>query len=118
MTATGRAVNPAHRPVNSTPGDSAAPEQPSGTGPDGPPPAPIRPAAKINLTIPLATLLGLADHPGEATGFGPIDAALARDLATQAAGHPATKWCYHRHRRRRAPPRPRLRPKRPQQTQN
>jgi len=41
--------------------------------------SPIRPAAKINLTIPLATLLGLADHPGEATGFGPIDAALARD---------------------------------------
>ena len=78
---------------DSTPAGSAAPEQPSGTGPDGPPPAPIRPAAKINLTIPLATLLGLADHPGEATGFGPIDAALARDLATQAAGHPATKWC-------------------------
>ena len=76
-----------------TPGDSAAPEQPSGTGPDGPPPAPIRPAAKINLTIPLATLLGLAEHPGEATGFGPIDAALARTLATQAAGHPATTWC-------------------------
>ena len=78
---------------NRTPGDSAAPEQPSGTGPDGPPPAPIRPAAKINLTIPLATLLGLAEHPGEATGFGPIDATLARTLAAQAAGHPATKWC-------------------------
>ena len=77
---------------NSTPGDSAAPEQPSGNEP-GPPAAPIRPAAKINLTIPLTTLLGLAGHPGEATGFGPIDAALARDLATQAAGHPATKWC-------------------------
>ena len=78
---------------NRTPGDSAAPEQPSGTGPDDPPPAPIRPAAKINLTIPLATLLGLAEHPGEATGFGPIDATLARTLATQAAGHPATTWC-------------------------
>ena len=78
---------------NRTPGDSAARELRSGTGPDGPPPAPIRPAAKINLTIPLATLLGLAEHPGEATGFGPIDAALARDLATQAAGHPATSWC-------------------------
>ncbi len=31
------------------------------------------PAARINLTIPLATLLGLANHPGEAAGFGPID---------------------------------------------
>ena len=78
---------------NRTPGGSAAPEQPSGTGPDGPTPAPIRPAAKINLAIPLATLLGLADHPGEATGFGPIDATLARTLAAQAAGHPATTWC-------------------------
>ena len=76
-----------------TPRDSVAPEQPSGTGPAAAPAAPIRPAAKINLTIPLATLLGLAEHPGEATGFGPIDASLARTLAAQAAGHPATTWC-------------------------
>jgi len=48
------------------------------------------PMARINLTIPLATLLGLAKHPGEAAGFGPIDPALARDLAAQAAGHPGT----------------------------
>ncbi len=78
---------------NRTSGDSTAPQQPSGTGPDGPPPAPIRPAAKINLTIPLATLLGLAEHPGEATGFGPIDPTLARTLAAQTANHPATTWC-------------------------
>ena len=45
------------------------------------------------LTIPLATLLGLADHPGDAAGFGPIDAALARTMATAAAGNPATIWC-------------------------
>ena len=74
-------------------GSGAAPEEPSGTRPDGPPPAPIRPAAKINLTIPLATLLGLAEHPGQVTGFGPIDPALARTLAAQATGHPATTWC-------------------------
>ncbi len=78
---------------NSTPGGSPAPGQPRGTGPGGPAPAPVRAAAKINLTIPLATLLGLAEHPGEATGFGPVDAALARTLAAQAAGHPATSWC-------------------------
>ena len=94
---------------NRTPGDSAAPEQPSGTGPDGPPPAPIRPAAKINLTIPLATLLGLADHPGEATGFGPIDATLARDPGHPGRRTPRNKMVHHRHRPRRAPPRPRLR---------
>jgi hypothetical protein len=73
--------------------DHAAPGQSSGNEQAAAPAAPIRPAARINLTIPLVTLLGLADHPGEAIGFGPIDAALARDLATQAAGHPATKWC-------------------------
>ena len=44
---------------------------------------------KINLTIPLTTLLGLTDHPGEATGFGPIDADLARTMAADAAENPA-----------------------------
>ena len=34
-------------------------------------------AAQINMTIPLATLLGLAERPGEAAGFGPLDPALA-----------------------------------------
>ncbi len=50
-------------------------------------------AAQINLTIPLATLLGLAERPGEAAGFGPIDADLARAMAAHAAEHPATTWC-------------------------
>ncbi|MGA2826637.1 MAG: hypothetical protein ABSF03_11010, partial [Streptosporangiaceae bacterium] len=50
-------------------------------------------AARINLTVPLATLLGLADHPGEASGFGPVDAALARDMVNRAAAHPSTSWC-------------------------
>jgi hypothetical protein len=45
------------------------------------------------LTIPLATLLGLADHPGEATGFGPLDADMARGMATAATASPATTWC-------------------------
>jgi Domain of unknown function (DUF222) len=49
--------------------------------------------ARINLTIPLATLLGLADHPGEASGLGPVDAELARDMAKRAAAHPSTSWC-------------------------
>ena len=50
-------------------------------------------AARINLTIPLATLLGLADRPGEAGGFGPVDADLARAMAASAATDPATTWC-------------------------
>jgi len=50
-------------------------------------------AARINLTVPLATLLGLADRPGEAGGFGPVDADLARAMAASAAIDPATTWC-------------------------
>jgi hypothetical protein len=50
-------------------------------------------AATINLTIPLATLLDLADRPGEIPGIGPIDPWLARDLARTAASNPKSKWC-------------------------
>ncbi len=47
----------------------------------------------MNLTVPLTTLLDLADEPGEAAGFGPLDAATTRLLAGAAARHPATRWC-------------------------
>jgi len=50
-------------------------------------------AAAINLTIPLATLLGLAERPGEAAGLGAIDPALARELARRAVGNPRSTWC-------------------------
>jgi len=50
-------------------------------------------AAKVNLTIPLTTLLDQADRPGEVHGIGPIDPWLARDLARAAAQHPKTTWC-------------------------
>jgi hypothetical protein len=50
-------------------------------------------AATVNLTIPLATTLGLADRPGVLAGFGPADPWLARDLARAAAASPATTWC-------------------------
>jgi hypothetical protein len=54
-------------------------------------PAPF--AATVNLTIPLATLLNLADRPGEIPGIGPIDPWLARDLAAATAQNPKTRWC-------------------------
>jgi hypothetical protein len=50
-------------------------------------------AGQINLTIPLATLLGLAERPGEAAGFGALDPALARTMAAAAATNPSTRWC-------------------------
>jgi len=65
-------------------------------------PAPARPlsglippgfAGRVTLTIPAATLLGLADRPGEMAGLGPIDPDLARDLAAAAARSARSTWC-------------------------
>ena len=50
-------------------------------------------AARLNLTVPLATVTGLADRPGEMAGIGPVDPWLARDLAAAAARNPKTTWC-------------------------
>ncbi len=50
-------------------------------------------AGRVTLTIPAATLLDLADRPGEMTGIGPIDPDLARDLAGAAARSPRSTWC-------------------------
>ena len=47
---------------------------------------------EVNVTIPLATLLGLADRPGEAGGFGPLHADTARILADAMARHRDTRW--------------------------
>ncbi len=50
-------------------------------------------AARTNLTIPAATVLGLADRPGEFGAWGPIDPWLARDLAEAAAQNSRSTWC-------------------------
>ena len=80
------------------PGDS----DPGGGGPGGgepdhgqPPGLSPRAAAqpRTDLVIPLATLLGLGNRPGESHQFGPLDPALCRDLAAIAAGSPATRLC-------------------------
>jgi hypothetical protein len=77
---------------------------PGGSGPGGPgtPPSPAGPAhgpaaagfaGRVTLTVPLATVTGLADRPGELAGIGPVDPWLARDLAAAAARNPTTTWC-------------------------
>ena len=75
---------------------------PGPAGPDGPPPPPAGPgggavpagfAGRVTLTVPLATLTGLAGRPGDLAGLGPVDPWLARDLAAAAARNPATTWC-------------------------
>jgi hypothetical protein len=50
-------------------------------------------AALVNILVPVETLLGLSDTPGEAAGYGLLDAQDARDLVAAAARHPHTRWC-------------------------
>jgi hypothetical protein len=42
---------------------------------------PNRKPISINVTIDLPTLLNMAENPGQLTGYGPIPASLARELA-------------------------------------
>ena len=63
-----------------------------GSGAAAAPPLPGL-AARSNLTLPLATLLGLAERPGAGHALGPLDPALVRDLAATAANSPASEWC-------------------------
>jgi hypothetical protein len=59
-----------------------------------PPAAQLNPLfARLNLTVPLTTLLAANDEPGDVAGFGPVDPQLARELAGAAAANPATRWC-------------------------
>jgi hypothetical protein len=73
-----------------------------GSGPQGGPVGPARQArrdqgpavaALINITVPLDTVLGQSATPGEAAGYGPLDADDARALVAAAARHPDTRWC-------------------------
>ncbi len=50
-------------------------------------------AGRVDLTIPLANLLGLAERPGVMSRAGAIDPALTRDLAAAAARNPRSTWC-------------------------
>lgn len=46
---------------------------------------------EISLTLPLATLLGLSDAPGDAGGY-PQHADTCRKLIDAMSSHPATRW--------------------------
>jgi hypothetical protein len=67
------------------------------SAPAPPVPSPARPpgqlATQVNVAATLASLLGLASDPADVAGFGPVDAAVARQLGQLAAAHPASRWC-------------------------
>jgi hypothetical protein len=60
---------------------------------DDPASEPDLPPRLADLVLPLATLLGLAERPGEGYGLGPLDPALCRELAAAAVGSPWTQLC-------------------------
>ena len=120
------------QPDGLVPPDGSVPPAGLGIGPGtqarpGSPDAGPAVAALVNITVPWSTATGQSELPGEAGGFGLLDAPSARDLAAAAARHPRTRWCLtvlnpRRHRRRprlparprppaRRPPRPRTRPR-------
>jgi Domain of unknown function (DUF222) len=86
----------------SDPGDGNHPDDngDGGPGSGGPGPRPgLAPTGKprerrpADLIVPLTTLLGLAERPGDIHGFGLLDPALARELAAAAAASPGTEVC-------------------------
>jgi hypothetical protein len=84
------------RPLPGQDSQPAAPgEAGNGDGSSGPGAVagPAGFAVRGTLTVPLVTLTGLADRPGELGGIGPVDPWLARDLAGAAARNPKTTWC-------------------------
>ncbi len=82
--------------------DGADPGDPGGGPGSGGPDKPAGPpggagtggfAGRVTVIVPLTTLLDQAERPGEIPGIGPVDPALARDLAAAAAQNPTTTWC-------------------------
>jgi hypothetical protein len=96
--ATAGPAGPAPGPAVSAPSPAAPAPGPAAPvlapAPAAPAPAPgPRLPALINLTVPLATHLGLANDPGVVAGFGPVDGPLARQLTNLAATDRATRCC-------------------------
>jgi hypothetical protein len=86
-----RAPQPADTSGQEGGGADRGAQQPPGAGPAGGAGGGF--AGRVTLTVPLATLLGLDQRPGEIPGIGPVDPWLARDLAGAAARNPTTTWC-------------------------
>jgi Domain of unknown function (DUF222) len=91
------ATGPAERadadPPAGTPGPADGPGVPADLVNPAAPPGLAALGGTVNLTMPASAWLGLSDTPGEAGGFGALDAATCRDLAAALAAHRATRWC-------------------------
>ncbi len=47
----------------------------------------------VNLTVPLLTLLGLSNQPGEVAGFGPVSGPVAGEIVGAGWGGSSLRWC-------------------------
>ena len=72
-------------------GDPGGGPRPDGGGDDGSDGAGGQ-AILPEVTVPLATLQGRAERPGENRLLGPLDPAITRDLAVAAARSPLSRW--------------------------
>ena len=91
--------DPASGPITSTTASSeaAAAADELGEGPQSGPVAPGDPAplpALINLLVPAGAVLGWGTAPGQAAGWGLLDADETRALIWAASQHPRTRWCF------------------------
>jgi hypothetical protein len=71
-----------------------------GGGPAGGPTGPGSPSgglaplpALVNLIVPVATLLGWSDTPGDVGAWGLLDPGDTRAIVAAASKHPRTRWC-------------------------
>jgi hypothetical protein len=85
---TSKTAPPDHDPTIA-PADDASESAAEPTRPGDPAPLP----ALINLLVPAGTLLGWGTAPGEAAGWGLLDAEETRTLIQAASRHPRTRWC-------------------------
>ncbi|WP_053203439.1 HNH endonuclease signature motif containing protein [Jiangella muralis] len=94
-------ARPAHATADqpTPPGHRAPPDQPAPPNQPAPPDRPARPAgpagpvvlgrrrgraATVHVTVPIDTLTGASQAPGELDGYGPITAGTARSIASDA----------------------------------
>ena len=85
-------------PARTTSPGFCPPARPSAFGGLGVPADPGNPGAlsasgTVNLTMPLASWLGLSDAPGNVAGFGTLDADDSRAIANALSARADTRWC-------------------------
>ncbi|SDS99808.1 hypothetical protein SAMN04489717_4642 [Actinopolymorpha singaporensis] len=85
-------------PADSPPDETPPPPQPASPTPPSPPwsssqPSwgPIRTRAKVQLNMPLTTLMGLSAQPGELGGFGPVITEVARRIVANHLDNPEAR---------------------------